>query len=132
LAAGHSPEFVVPIDFILKNAGWDSIASGYDWIAAAHVIEHAPSMIDWLRSVGDTLKEGGILFLVVPDKRYTFDFFRPESTLGKIFEDHLIKKPDRESQRCLMGATTPEIYMPAISGKIPLKLNLTCDIPKAR
>jgi hypothetical protein len=89
---GHSPEFVVSVDYVLKNAGWDSVPNGYDWIAAAHVIEHAPSMIDWLRSLGNKLKKGGILFLVVPDKRYTYDFFRPESTLGKIFEDHFIKK----------------------------------------
>jgi hypothetical protein len=89
---GYSAEFVVPVDYVLRNVGWDGVPDGYDWIAAAHVIEHAPSMIDWLRSAGDKLNEGGLLFLVVPDKRYTFDFFRPESTLGKIFEDHLINK----------------------------------------
>jgi hypothetical protein len=91
-APGHSPEFVVPVDYVLRDAGWESVPDGYDWIAAAHVIEHAPSMIDWLRSVGEKLKRSGILFLIIPDKRYTFDFFRPESTLGKIFEDHFRKK----------------------------------------
>jgi hypothetical protein len=92
VAPGHSPEFVVPVDYVLKTAGWETIPNGYDWIAAAHVIEHAPSMIDWLRSVGEKLKNRGILFLVIPDKRYTFDFFRPESTLGKIFQDHFHEK----------------------------------------
>jgi hypothetical protein len=92
LAPGHSAEFVVPVDHVLRDTGWESVPTGYDWIAAAHVIEHAPSMIDWLRSVGQKLIDGGILFLVIPDKRYTFDFFRPESTLGKIFEDYFHKK----------------------------------------
>jgi hypothetical protein len=92
VAPGHSPDFVVPVDFVLQDGGWDSVVGEYDWIAAAHVIEHAPSLIDWLRSAGSKLKEGGVLFLVIPDKRYTFDFYRPESTLGKIFEDHILKK----------------------------------------
>jgi hypothetical protein len=91
-APGHSPEFVAPVDYVLRTGGWESVPNEYDWIAAAHVIEHAPSMIDWLRSVGEKLKHRGILFLVIPDKRYTFDFFRPESTLGKIFEDYFRKK----------------------------------------
>jgi hypothetical protein len=91
-APGHTPEFVVAVDYVLKNQGWDGVPNSYDWVAAAHVVEHAPSLIDWLRAVADRLKEAGILFLVVPDKRYTFDFFRPESTLGKIFEDHLTRK----------------------------------------
>jgi hypothetical protein len=91
-APGHSPEFVAPVDYVLKTEGWENVPNGYDWIAAAHVIEHAPSMIDWLKSIGKKLKDQGILFLVIPDKRYTFDFFRPESTLGKIFQDHLHNK----------------------------------------
>jgi hypothetical protein len=91
-APGHSSDFVVPVDFILSEAGWDNVIGEYDWIAAAHVIEHAPNMIDWLKSVGSKLKEGGILFLVIPDKRYTFDYYRPESTLGKILEDHFQQK----------------------------------------
>ena len=55
-APGHSPEFVAPVDYVLKTGGWESVPNGYDWIAAAHVIEHAPSIIGWLRSVGEKLK----------------------------------------------------------------------------
>jgi hypothetical protein len=91
-APGHSPDFVVPVTYIAKLGDWAEVPSGYDWIAAAHVIEHAPSMIDWLLTAGSKLKEQGILFLVVPDKRYTFDYFRPETTLGKILEDHFRQK----------------------------------------
>ena len=29
---------------------------------------------------------------MVPDRRYTFDYFRPESTLGKILQDHVLGK----------------------------------------
>ncbi len=91
-ADGHSPDFVVPVAYVTKLGDWADVPEGYDWIAAAHVIEHAPSMIDWLRTAASKLKQEGILFLVVPDKRFTFGYFRPESTLGKILEDHFLRK----------------------------------------
>jgi len=92
-AEGHSPDFVTPVNYVATLGDWAEVPEGhYDWIAAAHVIEHAPSMIDWLRTAARRLKNNGILFLVIPDKRYTFDYFRPESTLGKILEDHFLGK----------------------------------------
>jgi hypothetical protein len=92
-AEGHSPDFVAPVKYVATLGDWADVPEGhYDWIAAAHVIEHAPSMIDWLRTAARRLKNNGILFLVIPDKRYTFDYFRPESTLGKILEDHVLGK----------------------------------------
>lgn len=92
VAHGHSPEFVVPVTYVVPDGDWTGVPEGYDWAAAAHVIEHVPSIIDWLRAAGKKLKENGILFLVVPDKRFTFDYFRPETTLGRILEDHFHRK----------------------------------------
>ena len=92
-AEGHSPEFVAPVNYVATLGDWaEAPDAHYDWIAAAHVIEHAPSMIDWLRTAARKLKNDGILFLVIPDRRYTFDYFRPESTLGKILQDHFLGK----------------------------------------
>lgn len=85
---GHSSDCVVPVTYLLGTNDWSAVPGDFDWVAAAHVIEHAPSMIDWLRHIGDRLQPGGILFLVIPDKRYTFDYFRPETSLGKILTDH--------------------------------------------
>jgi len=34
------------------------------------------------------LRDGGILFLTVPDKRYTFDHERPVTPLGHLLADH--------------------------------------------
>lgn len=91
-APGHSPDFVAPVNYVVNTGDWSEIPEGYDWIAAAHVIEHVPSIIDWLNEAGNRLKANGILFLVVPDKRFTFDYFRPETTLGQILEDHYRRK----------------------------------------
>jgi 2-polyprenyl-3-methyl-5-hydroxy-6-metoxy-1,4-benzoquinol methylase len=86
---GHSPDFVVAVDHVLTCTPLRSLASDYEWIAAAHVVEHAPNLIGWFKAIGDRLSPNGLLFCVVPDSRYTFDLNRPLSSLGKIIQDHL-------------------------------------------
>jgi SAM-dependent methyltransferase len=83
---GHNPEFVEPVQFNLRQGGYAQIPDRYDWVGAAHVIEHVPDIIGWLMQVSLKLKPGGILFLIIPDKRFTFDVYRREST----FTDALV------------------------------------------
>jgi SAM-dependent methyltransferase len=85
---GHSPDFVEGVDHVLTCTPLRSLASDYGWIAAAHVVEHAPDLIGWVQVIGDRLSPNGLLFCVVPDSRYTFDLNRPLSSLGKIIQDH--------------------------------------------
>ena len=54
----------------------------YDWIIASHVIEHIPDPITFLQQCEVLLKPGGRLALVVPDKRYCFDYFQPIDLTG--------------------------------------------------
>jgi hypothetical protein len=82
---GTNPDYVAPVQFNLRQ-GYDQIPEGYDWIGASHVIEHVPDIIAWLTQMHSKLRAGGILFLVIPDKRYTFDIHRREST----FTDALV------------------------------------------
>ena len=60
-----------------------------DYTIASHVIEHVPDMIGWLREIAEVLKDGGLLSLAVPDKRYSFDYFRELSTPGMLIEAYL-------------------------------------------
>ena len=60
----------------------------YDWVLAAHVIEHVPDIIDWLDQIAQVTVEGGKLFLLVPDRRYCFDIHRPGSTIGQMLLEH--------------------------------------------
>ncbi len=60
----------------------------YDWIIASHVIEHTPDLIDFLINCDDVLKDEGVLSLVIPDKRYCFDHFRPITGIAKIIDSH--------------------------------------------
>jgi methyltransferase family protein len=84
----HSAEFVVDVDYVLRDVGWAAVPHDFDWICASHVIEHVPNMIGWLQTLSTKLNDNGVLFLVIPDKRYTFDIHRPETSLGKILVDY--------------------------------------------
>ena len=61
----------------------------YDWIIASHVIEHTPDLIAFLASCEEVLKDDGVLCLVVPDKRFCFDRFRPVTGLARVIDAHL-------------------------------------------
>jgi SAM-dependent methyltransferase len=84
----HSADFVVNVDYILRDVGWTEIPADFDWICASHVIEHVPNIVGWLQTLATKLKRNGVLFLVIPDKRYTFDIHRPKTSLGKILVDY--------------------------------------------
>jgi SAM-dependent methyltransferase len=61
----------------------------YDWIIASHVIEHVPDLIAFLRECAVLLKPDGVLSLVVPDKRFCFDYLRWPSSVGDVVQANL-------------------------------------------
>jgi len=60
----------------------------FDWVVAAHVIEHVPDAIGWLQQVAEVTVDDGLLVLVVPDRRYCFDVHRPGTTVGQMLLEH--------------------------------------------
>ena len=54
----------------------------YDYLIASHFIEHTVDLIRFLQDSEALLAPGGRLALIVPDKRYCFDRFRPLTTVG--------------------------------------------------
>jgi SAM-dependent methyltransferase len=62
-----------PLDEMIGGNRWGT----YDYVIASHVIEHTPDLLGFLKSIEHLLKDGGILSLAIPDKRYCFDFFKP-------------------------------------------------------
>jgi SAM-dependent methyltransferase len=64
----------------------------YDYIIASHVIEHVPDFITFLQECEQLLTNDGILSLVVPDKRYCFDYFSPLTTTGDVIDAWMEKR----------------------------------------
>jgi SAM-dependent methyltransferase len=59
-----------------------------DFIIANHVLEHVEDPLRALKSVSRVLRPGGIAFLALPDKRFTFDSVREITTLDHVIRDH--------------------------------------------
>ncbi len=64
----------------------------YEWIVASHVIEHIPDLVSFLQDVERILSPTGRLGLVVPDKRYCFDFYGELSTSGQVVDAFVSKR----------------------------------------
>lgn len=60
----------------------------FDFVIANHVIEHVTDPIRALTEWYRIIRPGGILFLAVPDKRFTFDRDRERTTLEHLINDH--------------------------------------------
>ena len=76
------------VDHVWRGEPLDQLlgARRYDWIIASHVIEHIPDLLGFFQQCARLLKPGGALSLVIPDKRYCFDYFRWPSTTGDLLQ----------------------------------------------
>jgi SAM-dependent methyltransferase len=91
---------IVPLDFVLGDSRISEVVDQrFDYVVASHVIEHLPNLFGWLRDISKILSKSGKLFLVVPDRRFTFDMMRPRSSLGELIESdrNRLKKPSFRS-----------------------------------
>ncbi len=71
-------ESIVEVDYVADGTPLKKLVSNkkFDYVIASHVIEHIPDVVSWLKEVAEVLNEGGILSLVIPDKRFSFDIAR--------------------------------------------------------
>jgi hypothetical protein len=88
-------EGIVTVDFPLTCEGKvrtlaeaAGTCAPYRWVVASHVVEHVPDLVGWLSDVAAILENDGLLLLVVPDRRFSFDAVRPPTTVGQLLEAH--------------------------------------------
>jgi len=82
------------VDFVWRDENYSELTGKskyYDWIIASHVIEHTPDLIGFLNDCDAILKDEGVISLVIPDKRYCFDHYRPITGISKIIDNHFQK-----------------------------------------
>lgn len=60
-----------------------------DYVIASHVVEHVPDLITWLNEIKSILKSNGEIRLVIPDKRFSFDYTRRITEMSDILDAHL-------------------------------------------
>jgi predicted SAM-dependent methyltransferase len=59
-----------------------------DFVIANHFLEHCQDPLGALENMFRVLRPGGVLYLAVPDKRFTFDSARSVTSLEHLLEDH--------------------------------------------
>ena len=59
-----------------------------DFVIASHFLEHAEDPIGSLAAMLRVVRPGGVVYLAIPDKRYTFDRKRPVTPFAHLVEDH--------------------------------------------
>lgn len=89
----HYPELasrqLVTVDIVDDGERLATIADGsQDFVIANHFLEHTQDPIGALQTFLRVLRRGGVLFIAVPDKRFTFDKNRPVTPLAHLIEDH--------------------------------------------
>ncbi|UBF26014.1 class I SAM-dependent methyltransferase [Kovacikia minuta CCNUW1] len=59
-----------------------------DFVIAHQFLEHCQDPITAISNMLRVLKQNGILYLSIPDKRYTFDAARPTTTIEHLLKDY--------------------------------------------
>lgn len=83
-------EDIVAVDFVLNNSLKETLGNRrFNYVVASHVIEHIPDLASWLIDIASILHKDGLLSLVIPDKRFTFDIIRNESRPADVIGAYL-------------------------------------------
>jgi SAM-dependent methyltransferase len=84
---------IVDLDFVIGDSQGihEAVAdqAPFDYVMASHLIEHIPDPVTWLLDIAKILRPGGILSLIIPDKRFTFDINRRTTEIGDLVDAYL-------------------------------------------
>lgn len=75
----------VDVHHVVKSPRFAEVVDQrFDVVIANHVLEHVPDAITWFDQVHRLTAPGGHLCMALPDRRFTFDYLRPESTVDDL------------------------------------------------
>ncbi|WP_286202972.1 hypothetical protein [Rhizobium lusitanum] len=87
---GHSANINLIEDVDILGSTLADVHGTFDCIVGAHLIEHTPDMIGFLKDCSRLMHDGSSLYLIVPDKRHVFDALRPLTSTGNVIDAHLL------------------------------------------
>lgn len=88
-------ENIEAVDYVWRGEPLNELIGkqgAYDYIIASHVIEHITDFASFLVQCESLLKPNGVLSLIVPDKRYCFDYLRWPSSTGDVLQAYTEKR----------------------------------------
>lgn len=108
----------------------------YDYVFSSHALEHVVDIIDYITSCDALLKPNGVIAFALPDKRYTFDVLRHNSTTGEVLDAHL-RSRNRHTLAAVYDfeasfAKLDDRQVWGVNDTGPMSLMHQLDYPKAR
>ncbi|MDY8108870.1 methyltransferase domain-containing protein [Fulvimarina sp. 2208YS6-2-32] len=76
------------IDYVSPSGDLSIVDETFDLVISSHCVEHQPDLIGHLNAVAEILADGGHYFLLIPNKKYCFDYFIDQSRLEEICSAH--------------------------------------------
>jgi SAM-dependent methyltransferase len=84
------PRQIRPVDIVTEGETLSGVPDdSEDFVIANHMIEHCEDPIGTIRHMLRVLKVGGIFYMTLPDKRFTFDAKRPVTPFDHVKRDYL-------------------------------------------
>jgi len=80
----RNPDGCPVIHYVSPTGDLSVVHDEFAAVFSSHCIEHQPDLIHHLREVGRLLRPGGRYHLIIPDKRFCFDHFLPETRAADV------------------------------------------------
>lgn len=80
------------IHYVEPTGNLTIVNEKFDIVFSSHVIEHQPDLVRHLQNVENILNDNGVYVLFIPDKRYCFDYFRPNTLIQDVLAAFLDKQ----------------------------------------
>jgi len=87
------PSALPTITYYSPDGSLKGIHKQFDLIFSSHCIEHSFDIINHINEVYDLLSQDGVYCLVVPDRRFTFDYFKKLTTVTDVLYRHSLNIP---------------------------------------
>jgi hypothetical protein len=81
------PDEVPEVDYVWNGSRYSELINErYDVVFSSHNIEHQPCLVTHLQNIASIMRPGRRLFLIIPDRRYCFDYYLAESTIADVLD----------------------------------------------
>lgn len=81
----------INIDYVSSSGDLTVIREKFNFVFSSHCIEHQIDLIKHLNDVSKILVSDGLYYLIIPDKRYCFDHYLPESSLADVLGAYFLQ-----------------------------------------
>lgn len=98
----HKEENIPFIDFVDPFGDLSIIKEKFDCAFSSHCIEHQPDILGHLKKVSELIETSGLYITIIPNYKYCFDKFKPQSTLIDVMEAYLLSRKIHSQKNILL------------------------------